>query len=655
MAERQEALREFVAVTGAEEDRARFFLESAGGDLQIALASFYEDGGDEDIVPLPQPLGGTGPREPPHSEHRGVTSFRDLVHAQEDEEEEEEGQRFYAGGSERSGQQIVGPPRKRSPNELVEDLFRGAKEHGAVAVDRPAKGAGETNRPKPFAGGGYRLGAGPQEESAYVAGERRQQQQAGQDVHVVLKLWKGGFSLDQGQLRAYQDPANAHFLESIRRGEVPAELRRLARGGQVNLDMEDHRDEDFVKPKGSFRAFTGQGQKLGSTAPQVLSSEPAGWGAAPPPRREPETPAPSGPAGPAPSAAGPAPSAAAAAAPLRPRRPGRGRVAAHHQRPGAPRRRTEARPQVQPQPQDPGRPPLHRSGVPGHGLRRLRPDHHLPQQRAHGREPDAQGSRPPQRRHRPAASVTRPRPPGPSGLPPPRRRRPLPAPRPPVGIAVDLEREKRIKSPREEEPGARRGRPGTCREEGAGVPVAGLPPATGRPGGRGGGEGGHPRLTEEAQGGQARGPRSQGRPPHRAAPPSLAPTVRGEGGRGGGGGPLFPAGTPFSPRPRFVPTETPSRRRFPSGTGRGGGATVPGADPKRSRVEREDGLVGGARARVLSSRRLRRPVCRVTSGRSLPPSGPRFPPLENGGEDREPQVGRGSGPTRRARIRPGAQ
>ncbi|XP_038606488.1 NSFL1 cofactor p47 [Tachyglossus aculeatus] len=277
MAERQEALREFVAVTGAEEDRARFFLESAGGDLQIALASFYEDGGDEDIVTL------TGPREPPHSEHRGVTSFRDLVHAQEDEEEDEEGQRFYAGGSERSGQQIVGPPRKRSPNELVEDLFRGAKEHGAVAIDRTAKGAAETDGPKPFAGGGYRLGAGPEEESAYVAGERRQQQQAAQDVHVVLKLWKGGFSLDQGQLRGYQDPANAQFLESIRRGEVPAELRRLARGGQVNLDMEDHRDEDFVKPKGSFRAFTGQGQKLGSTAPQVLGAEPAGWGASEPP------------------------------------------------------------------------------------------------------------------------------------------------------------------------------------------------------------------------------------------------------------------------------------------------------------------------------------------------------------------------------------
>uniref|UniRef100_A0A8C4L3C9 NSFL1 cofactor p47 n=1 Tax=Equus asinus TaxID=9793 RepID=A0A8C4L3C9_EQUAS len=237
-AERQEALREFVAVTGAEEDRARFFLESAGWDLQIALASFYEDGGDEDIVTISQATPSSVSRGTAPSDNR-VTSFRDLIHDQDDEEEEEEGQRFYAGGSERSGQQIVGPPRKKSPNELVDDLFKGAKEHGAVAVERVTKSPGETSKPR---------------------------------VHVVLKLWKSGFSLDNGELRSYQDPSNAQFLESIRRGEVPAELRRLAHGGQVNLDMEDHRDEDFVKPKGAFKAFTGEGQKLGSTAPQVLNT-----------------------------------------------------------------------------------------------------------------------------------------------------------------------------------------------------------------------------------------------------------------------------------------------------------------------------------------------------------------------------------------------
>ncbi|XP_036167490.1 NSFL1 cofactor p47 isoform X5 [Myotis myotis] len=246
----------------------------------IALASFYEDGGDEDIVTISQATPSSVSRGTVSSDNR-VTSFKDLIHDQDEDEEEEEGQRsrFYAGGSERSGQQIVGPPRKRSPNELVDDLFKGAKEHGAVAVEQMTRSPGETSKPKPFAGGGYRLGAAPEEESAYVAGERRRH--SSQDVHIVLKLWKSGFSLDNGELRSYQDPSNAQFLESIRRGEVPAELRRLAHGGQVNLDMEDHRDEDFVKPKGAFKAFTGEGQKLGSvltgssllsTAPQVLNT-----------------------------------------------------------------------------------------------------------------------------------------------------------------------------------------------------------------------------------------------------------------------------------------------------------------------------------------------------------------------------------------------
>ncbi|XP_053309394.1 NSFL1 cofactor p47 [Spea bombifrons] len=268
-AQQQESVRQFVLVTGSEEERARFFLESAGWDLQLALASFYEDGGDDDIVTLPQPPSGSTSRGSGPSDHR-VTSFRDLVHAQEEEEEEDEGQRFYAGGSERSGQQIVGPPKKKNPNELVEDLFKGAKEHGAVAVDRTSRSPGESSKSSPFAGGGYRLGAAQEEESAYVSGKRKQQ--SGQDVHVVLKLWKNGFSLDENELRSYQDPGNAQFLEAIRRGEIPAELRRLAQGGQVNLDMEDHRDEDFVKPKSAFKAFTGEGQKLGSTAPQVLTS-----------------------------------------------------------------------------------------------------------------------------------------------------------------------------------------------------------------------------------------------------------------------------------------------------------------------------------------------------------------------------------------------
>ncbi|XP_034028018.1 NSFL1 cofactor p47 [Thalassophryne amazonica] len=272
MASQEESVREFVAVTDVDEERARFFLESAGWDLQLALASFFEDGPDDDIVTLPQPEGGSsvsrsvGPSAQPR-----VTSFRDLVHEAEDESDEEEGQRFYAGGSERSGQQIVGPPKKKSSNEVVDDLFKVAREHGAVPLDRSGKGPGEPSKSKPFFGGGYRLGAAPEEESTYVAGERKASNSQ-QDVHVVLKLWKTGFSLDNGELRNYNDPGNASFLESIRRGEIPLELSQLSRGGQVNLDMEDHRDEDFNKPKVAFKAFGGEGQKLGSATPELVSA-----------------------------------------------------------------------------------------------------------------------------------------------------------------------------------------------------------------------------------------------------------------------------------------------------------------------------------------------------------------------------------------------
>lgn len=45
--------------------------------------------------------------------------------------------------------------------------------------------------------------------------------------------------------------------------EVPSELVHLARGGEVNLNMEDHRQEEYVKPKTTIKAFSGQGHMLG--------------------------------------------------------------------------------------------------------------------------------------------------------------------------------------------------------------------------------------------------------------------------------------------------------------------------------------------------------------------------------------------------------
>lgn len=37
-------------------------------------------------------------------------------------------------------------------------------------------------------------------------------------TEVTLKLWKEGFSINDGTVREYADPANREFLDSVRRG-----------------------------------------------------------------------------------------------------------------------------------------------------------------------------------------------------------------------------------------------------------------------------------------------------------------------------------------------------------------------------------------------------------------------------------------------------
>lgn len=43
-----------------------------------------------------------------------------------DSSDEESGQAFYAGGSEHSGQQVLGPPKKKA--DMIAKLFKSAKE-----------------------------------------------------------------------------------------------------------------------------------------------------------------------------------------------------------------------------------------------------------------------------------------------------------------------------------------------------------------------------------------------------------------------------------------------------------------------------------------------------------------------------------------------
>lgn len=80
---------------------------------------------------------------------------------------------------------------------------------------------------------------------------------------VILKLWKDGFTINDSEIRSYEEPENREFLAAIKRGEVPAEIRQQVQGTDLRLDMEDHRHESYIPTKAKVKAFTGKGHMLG--------------------------------------------------------------------------------------------------------------------------------------------------------------------------------------------------------------------------------------------------------------------------------------------------------------------------------------------------------------------------------------------------------
>lgn len=122
--------------------------------------------------------------------------------------------------------------------DIVSDIFKSAIESGAEVVQNP-------NRPT--------------ENNA---------------KKIVLKLWRQGFTVDDGELRPYNDPQNKEFLECISKGKLPPELSQSDNcGNMIEVNMEDHRNEDFIAPKP--KPFGGKGQALNTPTLKNKQQDPA--------------------------------------------------------------------------------------------------------------------------------------------------------------------------------------------------------------------------------------------------------------------------------------------------------------------------------------------------------------------------------------------
>ncbi|XP_012643535.1 UBX domain-containing protein 2A isoform X3 [Microcebus murinus] len=81
-------------------------------------------------------------------------------------------------------------------------------------------------------------------------------------VDVSIKLWKNGFTVND-DFRSYSDGASQQFLNSIKKGELPSELQGIFNKEEVDVKVEDKKNEVCVSTKPVFQPFSGQGHRLG--------------------------------------------------------------------------------------------------------------------------------------------------------------------------------------------------------------------------------------------------------------------------------------------------------------------------------------------------------------------------------------------------------
>ncbi|KAL9649982.1 hypothetical protein ABK040_003100 [Willaertia magna] len=301
-------LEQFKLITNANDHVAKFYIESANGDLEAAITNYFNTGGNMSSVDensmedeeqqqqsyntsgqfstLPTGFSGGGrtlggdntgsttassnynqPKSTTSSTKKsssssssgGIKTFKSI---REEEDVSDKDNRYYAG----SGQQIVGAndQNKRNTNnnendedDIAEKIFKKAQEKGAKT---PGEFEAEERRNQPkFSGVGRRVGETEDDNVIIPSTEKKKEEKT-----VTITFFKDGFSIDDGELRQYDDPKNREFLEAIDKGYVPREVAGTAEEVVVNLI--NKKTENWSPPPKVFKSFEGSGKSLGGSS-----------------------------------------------------------------------------------------------------------------------------------------------------------------------------------------------------------------------------------------------------------------------------------------------------------------------------------------------------------------------------------------------------
>ncbi|KAF8258598.1 ubiquitin-related domain-containing protein [Lactarius quietus] len=183
--------------------------------------------------------------------------------------DDDEPQNYFAGG-ERSGINVQNPDRgpDSSGRGLMRDLLARALN------DRPLEPELEgTQRSNAFSGGGYTLGS-DEVESTYVPDPNGPPNPTEETAIRDITFWRDGFSVEDGELRRYDDPAQAQILSEINAGRAPPSILNVHPGQPVELRVLRRTEEDYVStPR---MGFAGAGSRLGGVVPDPAPAQPLG-------------------------------------------------------------------------------------------------------------------------------------------------------------------------------------------------------------------------------------------------------------------------------------------------------------------------------------------------------------------------------------------
>ncbi|KAK3941036.1 UBX domain-containing protein 1 [Diplogelasinospora grovesii] len=318
MSGHDDLISDFCALTGASADQATEYLTASRWDMGSAVTSYFTDMEEGHQEAGSEPASSSTPAQPEYTGPRTLdgrpapqyasasssstskkpqkrTGFATLSSLgggnndddddDEDDDDERRGPRDLFAGGEKSGLAVQDPSQRGGPSDpkkLINDILAKAKAQSR-RPDADATGSQAGSSRSIFRGAGQTLGGDgvesrtiPDPRAAPPSASGRAIPTQAENLPVqerTLHIWQDGFSIDDGELRRFDDPQNQADLQMIRQGQAPLHLMNLRYDQRVDVKLQQHNEKYRPLPK-VYRPFGGEGRRLGSPVPGEASVAP---------------------------------------------------------------------------------------------------------------------------------------------------------------------------------------------------------------------------------------------------------------------------------------------------------------------------------------------------------------------------------------------